>query len=430
MAASNNLISYELNGVKESFANWVSNISPADTPFTSLTGKESITNKYFQWQTDALNPVAANAVAEGSSATDAEVKLNPTTILKNVTQILRKVVKVSDTADALSSWGRGSELQYQMEKAAKELKRDLEYAFLNQKTQQDAVPPGQATSAANVRKFGGFPFLVAAKDAASPENAGAVVHKAAAAAMPTEAEVFDITAGLYLAGAKASHIMFHPTLAKFFTSLRESNTGTRKLMFDGSVSQKINAYVNTVVDPLGQEFTLVPNRFMPKDAIYFFSPSDWTQMVLRAPSRIQLAKDGSYEKWMIEMEVGLRHRNPFASGILELPAGSTGGGSGGTNPPAAPTITGTGVVKDATDSTGHTYTVAVTGTGTVPVVIAPAQSSAVVLKTTPALDTTKATVTALTPNGFTVTGVAAGTTTAVVTIGTEDYTFKITVATA
>ncbi|MFW3388591.1 UNVERIFIED_CONTAM: DUF5309 family protein, partial [Kocuria sp. CPCC 205274] len=64
------------------------------------------------------------------------------------------------------------------------------------------------------------------------------------------------------------------------------------------------------------EFKLIPNRFMPADKVFIFDPSDWTQMVLRAPQRTKLAKTGSFEKWMIEMEVGLRHRNPFASGIL------------------------------------------------------------------------------------------------------------------
>ncbi|MCS5736960.1 DUF5309 domain-containing protein, partial [Herbiconiux daphne] len=123
MATITNLVSYELNGVKESFANWISNISPTDTPFVSMTGKESITNKYFQWQTDSLGAVADNAWAEGSDADSATLK--PTSVEKNVTQILRKVVQVSDTADALSSYGRGSELAYQMEKAGAEIKRDL-----------------------------------------------------------------------------------------------------------------------------------------------------------------------------------------------------------------------------------------------------------------------------------------------------------------
>ena len=88
----------------------------------------------------------------------------------------------------------------------------------------------------------------------------------------------------------------------------------------GSTDDKLNVFVDTVIDPLGQKFALVPNRFMPADKIYFFNPSDWTQMVFRAPQRTELAKEGSYEKWMIEMEVGLRHRNPYASGVLELVA--------------------------------------------------------------------------------------------------------------
>ncbi|MFW3388071.1 UNVERIFIED_CONTAM: DUF5309 family protein, partial [Kocuria sp. CPCC 205274] len=130
MATITNLVSYELNGVKESFANWISNISPTDTPFVSMTGKESITNKYFQWQHDSLGKVDPNnAYAEGSDAEAGTLK--STTVEKNVTQILRKVVAVSDTADALSSYGRGSELAYQMEKAGAEIKRDLEWAFLN-----------------------------------------------------------------------------------------------------------------------------------------------------------------------------------------------------------------------------------------------------------------------------------------------------------
>jgi len=86
------------------------------------------------------------------------------------------------------------------------------------------------------------------------------------------------------------------------------------------MDDSLNAYVDTVIDPLGQKFALMPNRLMPQDMIYFFNPADWTQMVFRAPQRTKLAKEGSFEKWMIEMEVGLRHRNQYASGILELKA--------------------------------------------------------------------------------------------------------------
>ena len=48
------LVSYDLTGKQLSFANWISNLSPTDTPFVSMTGKESIGQTLFQWQTDTL----------------------------------------------------------------------------------------------------------------------------------------------------------------------------------------------------------------------------------------------------------------------------------------------------------------------------------------------------------------------------------------
>lgn len=320
--ASPNLVSYDLKGVKESFANWISNLSPTETPFTSMTGKEAIKNKYFQWQEDSLNSAVSNAVAEGSEAGVAAQKA--TSIQHNVTQILRKVCQVSDTANALSSYGRGKEMQYQMEKASKELKRDIEYAFLN----NDAIVDGNGNTA---RKMGGFPALVANVDEESPELNGSIVHISGEV---TEENIFAVTEGLYLAGAKPTHIMFHPKFAKFFSSLMEVKgaNGNRQRMFDGSVDNKVNVYVSEMVDPLGQRFVLLPNRFMPETAIYFFNPSDWTQMVLRTPGAMQLAKEGSFDKYMIEIELGLRHRNRFASGILDVTTAAPSTITAGTAP--------------------------------------------------------------------------------------------------
>lgn len=315
--ADNTLISYDLNGKKLSFANWISNLSPTDTPFVSMTGKEAIAQTLFQWQTDSLQAVnETNSVIEGSVAEAPE--LTSTVTLNNVTQILRKVVKVSDTASALANFGRGRELQYQMEKAGKELKRDLEAILLSAQVKDDGVPFVTA------RRTGAFQSLVAARDVADPDT-GAIVNQGVTATSPTEALIFNLTYNLYLSGSKADVIMFHPKHANFFASLQEVSSGNRVKMFEGDDS-KFNHYVTEIVDPLGCAYRLIPNRWMPEDSIYFFTGSDWTQMILRTPERTKLAKDGSYEKWMIEMETGLRHRHPYASGILTL----------GVTPPTPP----------------------------------------------------------------------------------------------
>ena len=300
------LYSYDLNGKKLSFANWISNLSPVDVPFTSMTGKESVQQTLFQWQTDSLAKAAKNAVLEGEIA--KEGGMHSTLVRTNVTQILRKVVKVSDTANALANYGRGKELQYQMEKAGKEIKRDLEHAFLN----NGGAVQGDAATA---RSTAGFHALVAGLGQKDQET-GAVVHKQTAGASTlTEVDLFDMTYNLYLSGSDANIIMFHPKHASLFSGLQEKSN-TRQRIFENT--PKFSAYVATLVDPLGREYKLIPNRWMPESKVYFFNPSDWTQMVLRAPQRTKLAKDGSYEKWMIEMEVGLRHRNPYASGVLEI----------------------------------------------------------------------------------------------------------------
>lgn len=299
------LRSYDLNGKKLSFSNWISNLSPQETPFVSMTGKESIDQTLFQWQTDNLSVAGENSVIEGASA--ATIKLTSTEVLNNVTQILRKVVKVSETANALANYGRGKELQYQMEKAGQEIKRDLEWAFLNNEAKVDG-------SSATARQTAGFKGLVAALDTASKET-GAIVHKNYKEALPTEADIFDLTYNLYLAGSQADTIMYPPAFASVFSALQEKSDGSRKRIFKDT--PKFSVEVSTLIDPLGQEYKLIPNRWMPTGNIYFFNSDDWTQMVLRSPSRTKLSKGGSYEKWMIEMEVGLRHRHPYASGILE-----------------------------------------------------------------------------------------------------------------
>lgn len=311
------MFSYDLKGEKLSFADWVSNISPVETPFVSMTGKEAISQTTFQWQTDIIPAVKAdNAEIEGSVPAFEDPA--STKVEKNYTQIFRRSASVSDTANVVSYYGRQKEIGYQMEKAGSEIKRDMEVAFLNQGV-------GAAVANGTAGKTAGFLGLCGNKDAAAPDTGAVTYKETQTASIMTEKDLFDLTYNLYLANSKANVIMFHPKHAEFFTGLIEQSTvnaainGNRMKMF-GAMDEAYNSEVDTIIDPLGQRFALVPNRFMPADYFYFFNPADWTQMVLRAPKKIQLAKQGSSEEWVIEAELGLRHRNPNASGILKIKA--------------------------------------------------------------------------------------------------------------
>lgn len=314
--------SYDLKGKKLSFANWISNISPTETPFCSMVGKEAISQTKFQWQTDTIPAAKDNHnVLEGSAPAFEDSTL--TKVITNNTQIFRRSVSVSDTANVVAYYGRGKEIGYQMEKASLELKRDMEKAFLYQAGVTGSKPEvggdmGTPATGTAAPKTAGFLGLVASKDAVDADT-GAVVHKELTSDNVTEADIFAMTYQLYLANSKANIIMFHPSQAGLFSgmlSVADQAKGNRMKMFSGMDTQ-YNTEVDTIIDPLGQKFALIPNRQMPAKYFYFFNPSDWTQMILRAPKKIQLAKVGSSEEWMIEAELGLRHRNPFASGILK-----------------------------------------------------------------------------------------------------------------
>lgn len=316
------MCSYDLKGTKLSFADWISNLSPTETPFVSMTGKEAITQTKFQWQTDKI-PAAKgdHDIQEGSAPIFEDPTL--TEVITNNTQIFRRAVSVSDTANAVAYYGRGKEIGYQMEKAGLEIKRDMEKAFLWQ-DHGNAPTNGTSTNgtaaATNTAPLtAGFLGLVAKVDVADTDTGAKVHMKTGTANVATEAKLFELTYNLYLANSKANVIMFHPKHAGFFSSLLSvtAATNNRMKMFD-AMDDLYNVEVDTIIDPLGQKFALIPNRQMPENYFYFFNPSDWTQMVLRAPKKIQLAKVGSSEEWVIEAEIGLRHRNRYASGILHL----------------------------------------------------------------------------------------------------------------
>jgi hypothetical protein len=107
-----------LQGLREDLAEWISNLSPTDTPFTSNVGRGTADAVYHEWQTDSLAaPNTANAQYQGddiATFTPASV----TQRLGNRTQISRKEVIISGTVDAVNKAGRRTELAYQMTKRA------------------------------------------------------------------------------------------------------------------------------------------------------------------------------------------------------------------------------------------------------------------------------------------------------------------------
>jgi hypothetical protein len=114
-------------GRAEDFEDIIYDISPTETPMLTMAKRVKAVQTLHQWQTDVLDAPATNRQIEGDDASFATAVA--TVNLANFQQISRKTVEVSGTYDAVKKYGRKSELAYQLMKAGKALKRDMDFAL-------------------------------------------------------------------------------------------------------------------------------------------------------------------------------------------------------------------------------------------------------------------------------------------------------------
>ena len=103
---------YDQVGKAEDVSDIITDISPTDTPFTTMVKSEKVSARTFEWQEDSLAAAAANAAIEGADASMAT--LSATTMRTNNTQILTKAFQVSATADSIKTYGRAKETALKM----------------------------------------------------------------------------------------------------------------------------------------------------------------------------------------------------------------------------------------------------------------------------------------------------------------------------
>lgn len=118
---------------KEDLSDVIVNMSPSDTPVTSMMGKTKAKATYHEFPEDELLPADPdNAVPEGYTFAPKPVQGRIRT--GNHTQIFVKEFTVTDTQQVVDKTGVSDERAYQMKKAMKQIGKDLEVAILNNTT--------------------------------------------------------------------------------------------------------------------------------------------------------------------------------------------------------------------------------------------------------------------------------------------------------
>ena len=291
---ANEFLTYDQVGKAEDVSSIITTITPSDTPFTSMIKSEKVNARTFEWMEDALPNAADNKAVEGAAFTN--VARTATTLRSNNTQILTDVFEVSSTADSIRLHGRAKETAYQLAKALKSIKRDLEFAYVGQ---DNSKVTGSSSVAREMDSI--IPQITTDVDAGS--NATDAL---------TEAKLLDLGEDCYDNGSDVSVFMIKPadsTIVSNFTAAsgrsREINDGNKTL---------VNA-IDLYVSPFG-EYRVILNRHQKTTHAFLLDPSMFRSCVLPPFSRTLLAKDSDGDRHAIVGEYSLKHMSYADSGMI------------------------------------------------------------------------------------------------------------------
>ena len=300
---SNTYSTYDAVGEREDLSNVIYNISPTDTPFMSAIAKAKASFTNHEWQKDSLAAASgANAAIEGNEVTFSAP--TATTRLGNYSQIAVKSVIVSGTLEATNKAGRNNELAYQISKASKELKRDMETSLCA----NNAKVAGNDSTA---RELGGVESWIASNDVmagSSPAGTGADARTDGTQRAFTEAQ---LKAALKLVWDSGGD----PTMLQVgsFNKQKLSGFTGGSTRFDPAENKRLVAAVEIYESDFGA-LQVTPNRFSPSRSLHIITPDMWAVAFLRDFQLDDLAKTGDAQKQFLLAEYTLESRNEAASG--------------------------------------------------------------------------------------------------------------------
>ena len=305
---ANTFQSYQSIGTREDLSNTIYNISPSDTPFMSMIGRGKASNTLHEWQTDAIDAVAANARVEGDEYTYSAV--TPTVRLNNQTQISSKTVIVAGTQMATNNAGRDSEMAYQLTKHSKGLKRDMESAL----TGKVARAAGNTSTARTLGGYETWPTSNVSRGGGSPAGSGAGSGAAPVDAATkrdlTEALLKTVIQSCYTNGGEPTVLMVGP-VNKGKVSAFTGRASARQ-MIDAT---KIQAAADLYSSDFG-DFKVIPNRFSREQTAYVIDPEFWKVVYLRDFKQEEVAKTGDAIKRALLVEYTLQASNQASSGVI------------------------------------------------------------------------------------------------------------------
>jgi hypothetical protein len=324
------------DNVREDFLDAIENIAPTETPFMSGISRGTSKDVYTSWLQDTLAaPNPANALKDGADiGTDSSTRARR---VGNICQISGKSLIISGRAEKVDKAGRSSEMAYQLAKASKALKRDMEAILTGNQAAVPDLNGDTATKLGSLRAC--FRESVAPEVDVALVGVNGVNGGVGAAGYPTVATagteralsqtlldtVFEAT---YVNGGDPDTIMVSPAVKRLITEFLYS-TSARVAALYSDVKDKrsgdvaAQSSISVYIHDFGMA-KIVPNRFLgyttalgtAEDHLYVLDMSMWSVLYLRPFFTKTIAATGDSEKRLLLVDYTLQYKEEMASGVI------------------------------------------------------------------------------------------------------------------
>lgn len=305
---ANSFATFNSNRVREQLMDKIYNVSVQDTPFLSLIKREKVDGVFVEWLADAFASGGANKVEQGNQVTVAAT--TPTDRYGNRTQISEKTFGITGTQEAVEKAGGKSEYNIQLAKKMVELKKDMEYACL-QNTTAIAAAAGVAPQARGM-----LGWIATNTDiGATGSNPNPLTNTAPVDGTQrafTETLFKNVLQRMFDNGADVTGTYAYIPSAQ--RTVFDGFTGGQT-RFDKAEDATLHATLEVYVGPFGR-VKAVNARHMRSREVFIINPEFVSLGILRNMKDSELAKKGDATEYMVNVEYTLLCKNEKAHGAI------------------------------------------------------------------------------------------------------------------
>lgn len=300
---------YQAKGNKESLSDLIKDISPEETPALSNFATGTAYATFQEWQTDVLAAANKdNAIVEGADS--ALPAISPTVRLGNYVQDSEVSFAITNVQDKVKKAGRKTESAYQVERAFRQIKIDIEAGV----TTNNAAVAGSASVA---RKSAGIETFAWEVNSLGATGATTTVSAGAPTTAPVDGTARAFTEALFKAVILAGYnkgARYKMALLPFVQKqAMAAFTGVAATRMNTTVGSKSMAGIIGAVDVYVSDagaVMLTPDAHMRTRTVMLVDPECVSVDFLQDYEHEELAKTGSSAKHRVGANWTLAVKNP------------------------------------------------------------------------------------------------------------------------